>query len=67
MGMDPDTCDPVTLDLFRKKFFGSSAGAAQDESNEPKQPKKSKKDKVKISKENNVLDKMKNEDDTALA
>ena len=22
MGMDPDKCDPVTLDLIRSKFFG---------------------------------------------
>lgn len=36
MGMDPDTCDPATIELFKNKFFGAEA----------KKPKK-KKSKVR--------------------
>ena len=24
MGIDPATCDPATIELYRSKFFGSS-------------------------------------------
>jgi hypothetical protein len=37
MGMDPENCDPVTLDLFRQKFLG------KDSKNEKKEKLENKK------------------------
>ena len=51
MGMDPENCDPVTLDLFRQKFLGKD--------NNKKQKLEEKKRK---SKQNNKIDKLNNED-----
>ena len=57
MGMDPENCDPVTLDLFRQKFLG------KDSSNMKKEKLEEKKRK---SKQNNKIDKLDNEDKVAL-
>lgn len=51
MGMDPDNCDPVTLNLFRQKFLGKG-----DNKKEKLEEKKRK------SKRNNKLDKFNKED-----
>lgn len=54
MGMDPENCDPVTLDLIKSKYFGTS----------DKDSKIQKEKKKKASKQKNVVDKFE-EDEAA--
>ncbi len=51
MGMDPENCDPVTLDLFRQKFLGKDSNKKQKLE-----------EKKRKSKQNNKIDKLNNED-----
>jgi hypothetical protein len=39
MGMDPENCDPVTLDLFRQKFLGKESSNVKKEKLEEKKRK----------------------------
>ena len=52
LGIDPSKCDPVTLELFKSKFFGSS--------DSKKQTKAKKKEKSKM---NNIIDKHEEDQD----